>query len=112
MSLKHKLRYVAIVVLSVLGFAAGIAKVVRAPQEVAFFEGAGLSTDLLLAFGIVQVVSAVLVGLARTRWPALAILNLTFAFSAILIFQTGNVGFGVFSLLPIALSAWVFATRS
>ena len=49
---------IAIIVL--LSIAAGLAKVMQAPQEMDFLQGVGLSSAMIIAFGLVQTSAGVL----------------------------------------------------
>lgn len=94
-------------IIALMSIAAGLAKVMQAPQEMEFLQGAGLSTAMIVAFGLVQVLGGVLLIPGRTRLPGMVLAALAFLVSAILIFTSGDLAFGLVSLLPVALSCVV-----
>jgi len=84
--------------------AAGLAKIMQAPQELEFLLGFGLSVFQIVIFGAIQLAGALLL-----VWPRVRVLGVTvsiagFALSSFFIFKSGNVQFGLFSLLPIMLA--------
>ncbi|MBL4619215.1 MAG: DoxX family protein [Marinicaulis sp.] len=102
-----KLLLANLVVLILLGLSAGAAKIMQAPQELKFFQDAGLSANLLIIFGVLQVAGGILLVFARTRKPGAVLLAATLGASAIMIFMNGMIAFGLFSLLPILMAGIV-----
>lgn len=96
-----------LVVLVLLSFAAGGAKALNMPQEVQFFEEAGLSSSLLLPLGIIQILGGLLSIFRLRRRIGAVVMAFGFLFSAIAIFLTSNAVFGLISLLPVALSLFI-----
>ena len=92
-----------IAIVALLSIAAGLAKVMQTPQEMEFLQGVGLSSFLIVVFGIVQVSGGVLLVPRKTRMPGAVLAAFAFALSSILIFIGGNLAFGLFSLLPVVL---------
>ncbi|GAA4052213.1 hypothetical protein [Parerythrobacter jejuensis] len=90
--------------LVLLSLAAGVAKVLQAPQEVQFFIDAGWGQGLLLPFGLVQIAGGVLALLGRSRRIGAILMALGFFLSAVAIFLTGNTVFAFLSLIPVALA--------
>lgn len=106
------LKIVIVGIITLLSIAAGLAKVMQAPQEMEFLQGAGLSTAMIVAFGLVQVLGGILLIPGRTRLPGAVLAALAFLMSAILIFTSGNLPFGLVSLIPVALaSAIIYQSR-
>ena len=99
-------KIIVLVLLIVLGVTFGVAKIMLIPLEVQLFVGAGFSESYLMLFGAGQVAGGLLLMVKRARIIGVILLILTFAGSSLLIFIDGNVGFGVFSLLPILLLTW------
>lgn len=95
---------VIVVLITVLSIAAGFAKVMQVPEEMAFLQGLGLSSTLIVIFGLVQIVGGLGLVLVKTRLFGAILTTLGFAISAVLIFVDGNLSFGLFSLLPVALA--------
>lgn len=102
-----KVWFVVLVLLILLSLSSGVAKVLRLPQEVGFFEGAGMTAPGLVAFGLVQVAAGLLMTLRRWRIMGAALAAVTFAVSAGLIFRDGQTAFGVVSLVPVLAAGFV-----
>ena len=103
-SLMRVLSYILLALLVVLGLAAGAAKIMQAPQEIIFFEAINFPLALLVPFGVLQVAAAVLTVLSKTRKIGLGLAATMFLISAIMIFMGGDIGFGLFSLVPAAIA--------
>ena len=103
----QKLKTILLWILILMSFAAGGAKLMRAPQEVAFFEEAGLGIALMMALGVVQVLGAGLSIWPKTRAAGVITMGAGFLASVIVILLTGNLGFAAFSMLPVVFSAFV-----
>lgn len=103
-----KLNFVLIALIALLSIAAGCAKVMSAPQEVAFLQGFGFNTTLIIIYGLVQIIGGILLVISKTKILGATISIVAFTFSSILIFVDGNVVFGLVSLLPIALIGFIF----
>ena len=99
--------YSILIVVVIMSLAAGGAKVAAMPQEVQFFEDAGIVSAWLLPFGAMQIIGGLLAIYHRSRRAGLAVIALGFLLSSILIFATGNVAFGFVSLLPVLLCIFV-----
>lgn len=95
------------VLMGLLSIAAGVAKVALFPEEVAFLDQFGFSTDLTMSFGIVQVAGGLLLMSPRTRAYGSLIVAVAFVLSAVLLFLAGNTAFGAISILPVALAGFV-----
>jgi len=98
-------KIIALVLIALMSGAAGLAKVMKTPQEVAFFEAAGMSLSFLIPLGIAQILGALLAVNSKTRRAGLGLVALCFLISAIMIFLSGNIGFGVGSLIPVIIAA-------
>lgn len=101
------LRAALIAILSVMGIAAGASKMMEMPQEVAFFQQAGLSNFQLFLFGAVQVIGGVLVYFRSSRRAGAVMLLLTLAASAWFLFQQGKTSFALVSCLPVLIAAYL-----
>jgi len=93
-----------IAIVALLSIAAGLAKVMQTQQEMEFLLGVGLSSALIVAFGLVQISGGVLLGPRKTRMPGAVLATSAFIVSTVLLFISGNVVFGLISMLPIALA--------
>ena len=99
--------YLIITIVALLSIAAGLAKVMQTPQEMEFLQGASLSPDLIVVFGMVQILGGLLLIPQKTRMVGAVIAATAFAASTALIFMGGNLAFGLISILPIALAGIV-----
>lgn len=96
-----------LILLTLLGLTSGVAKLMQLPDEVKFFLAAGFSLNLLLLLGASQLVGGVLLLFRNLRIPGALALAITFLVSTIAIFASGNVAFGVFSVVPIVMAFFV-----
>ena len=108
-----------IAIVALLSIAAGLAKVMQTQQEMEFLQGVGMGTSLIVVFGLAQISGGVLLVPAKTRLIGAVLAASAFLVSTVMIFVAGNVGFGLISIIPIALacaiiyrSAGVRDTRS
>ena len=93
-----------IAIIVVLSIAAGLAKVMQTQQEMEFLQGFGLSSALIVAFGLVQILGGVLLVPQKTRLAGAVLATSALVVSTVLIFVGGNLAFGLVSILPIALA--------
>ena len=93
-----------IVIVALLSIAAGLAKVLQTQQEMEFLQSFGLSSALIVAFGLVQIMGGVLLVSQKTRLLGAVLAASALVVSTVLIFVTGNLIFGLVSMLPIALA--------
>jgi hypothetical protein len=97
--------YVLLTIVALLSIAAGIAKVMQTPKEVEFLQSFGLSAVFITIFGAVQIVGGLLLCYKKGRLQGAIIVGLGLLMSSALLFISGNVEFGMVSLLPIVLTA-------
>ena len=101
----NKLKTLIWILLALLGVAAGVAKMLQSPQEMAFFQGQmGFSAEAVMAFGLLQFVAGVMLIFEKTRLLGAALLGVTLLLSSIIIFMAGETGFGVISLIPVLMA--------
>ena len=100
-----------LVAVLLLALTSGIAKIMLIPEELAFFQKVGLTETAIILVGILQIISAVLILINRFRIIGTTLLGITFIFSTILIFLSGDVTFGLFSTLPILLIFFIVKTK-
>ncbi len=91
-----------------MSLSAGLVKVLQMPQEVQFFERAGLGITMLILLGAGQIVGSVLTVLPKFRKPGATIIATGFLASSIVIFMTGDLAFAAISLLPVVLTGVLF----
>ena len=96
-----KIIFLVIVVL--LGLGSGTSKVMLLPDEVAFFGKTGLTEVGIQIFGAIQIIGSLMLPFQKMRFFGSLILMVTFLFSTVLILISGNISFGIFSILPIAM---------
>jgi hypothetical protein len=100
-----KLKTLIWILLALLGVAAGIAKMLQSPQEMAFFQGQlGFSAEAIMAFGLLQFVAGAMLIFKKTRLLGAALLGVTLLLSSIVIFMAGEISFGVVSLIPVLMA--------
>ena len=102
------LNMIAVTLIALLSVAAGFAKVMGTPQEVAFLQSFGFTTMLIFAYGSVQIAGGILLAMPNTKKLGAMIAMLAFGLSTVLIFMSGNLMFGVISLFPIVLTCFIF----
>lgn len=98
------LNRVMVAVIALLCIAAGVAKIIQAPEEVAFLQGFGLSINGIVAFGLLQVLAGVFITPPKTRLYGALLASFTFVVSTVFILMSGNVTFALVSMIPIVLS--------
>ena len=96
------------IIIILLSLAAGIAKTMQMPQEIGFFEDAGLSLTLMVPLGVLQLIGGLMLAVPKTRKAGAIVVGLCFLASAITIFKTGQIGFGAISLLPVFAAIFLF----
>lgn len=101
-------RFLIIAVTAFLSIAAGLAKVMQTQQEMEFLQGAGLSPAFIVVFGLVQIAGGALLVPGKTRMVGAVLAASAFVVSAVLIFISGNLAFGLFSTVPIVLAGVIF----
>ncbi|WP_417526152.1 hypothetical protein [Marinovum sp.] len=100
-------RKIALIVLSLMSLAAGIAKILQTEQEVQFFAEAGLGVMPLMGLGLIQVAGGLLSWIRRFRLPGLLLIALGFFLSVVIIAVTGEFVFAALSMLPVLASLWL-----
>ena len=102
-----KLNIALLVIIALLSLVAGTAKVAQVPEEMAFLEQFNLNQPAILVFGTVQILGGVLALISKTKLYGLWLVQIAFLVSAGLVFISGNIPFGVFSLLPVLLASFL-----
>ena len=98
-----------VAVIALLSIAAGLAKVLQTQQEMEFLQGLGLSTFLIVVFGLAQVLGGIMMAPDKTRLHGTVLVTFALILSTILLFMGGNVAFGLFSVIPIALAGVIIS---
>ena len=111
------LKRIILVLMVLMSFSTGMGKVRRLEEELQFFEGIGMSVNLLILLGVMQVIGAVLTFMMKTRKYGAIVMALGFLISAGLIFIVGDSRvlyismLGYISLISAALSASIYFMR-
>ena len=93
-----------VVILAMLSVVAGATKVMQAPQELSFFQEAGIATQLLSPFGLMQILGGLISLFPRFRSWGLLVIAAMFGLSAMMILVAGNILFGLASVIPCGLA--------
>lgn len=91
-----------------LSLTAGAAKIMEFPQEIAFFQRAGIGAPALFLMGAAQILSAACLIFKKSRALGAVIAAICFAISAIVILAVGQIVFALVSLIPVAIAIFVF----
>lgn len=105
-------KIIILILLVGLGVSSGLAKIMLIPGEMDFFKGVGFSQTLLILFGIIQLIGGILLILKKMRKIGASVIAITFFASTILIFLSGKIVFGFFSILPILLAVVIIKDRT
>jgi hypothetical protein len=97
------IKVVLIILVTILGLSAGGAKILLMPEEMKFFSKVGMNDMMLIVFGLIQLIGAILFIFSKTRKIGAIILAVTFGTSSLIILLAGKITFGLFSLLPIGI---------
>ena len=101
------INYLIIGIIALLSIAAGLAKVMQTQAEMDFLQGVGLSPALIIVFGLLQITGGILLVPQKTRLVGALLAAVTLAVSTVLIFVAGNIQFGLFSIIPVALAGLI-----
>lgn len=91
-------------IIALISIAAGLAKVMQTEQEMHFLQSFGLSSALIVVFGVLQIAGGVLLVPSKTRMLGAVLATSALVVSTTLIFIGGNSVFGFLSTLPIAMA--------
>ena len=82
---------VSVVMMSLLALSSGVTKIMLMQQEADFYGTYGFTNPILIAFGVAQVVGAVLLMISKTRVYGAAIVGSTFLVSGVVLVLAGNI---------------------
>ena len=99
---------IALALMVLLAAASGVAKITLMPQEVAFFGAFGFSNNVLIGFGLLQVLAAVLLLLPKSRRFGLVLLAVTFVASSVVLLAAGKTIMAVVTLLFVGLLVFLW----
>ena len=104
-------RLIILAFIALLSIAAGAAKLMMVPQEMAFFESLGVDLTLMVVFGVFQIVGGIFLFVPKVRKVGATIVAAAFIISAIMIFMTGQTVFGLTSLIPAIVALYLVLSR-
>lgn len=107
---RRKLQQLGLVVLGLLSAGAGFAKLAQMPAEVAFFQSFGFGTTEMTAFGVAQLLGAILLVIKKTRTLGTIVVFIMLLLSAAMLFANGQLEFGFVWLLPVALAGVIIGS--
>ncbi len=110
--MKNIINQVLLIVLILLSLATGMTKIMQMPAEMALFENAGFTKWMIIAFGVIQLLGGLLLLPTRYRKYGAILMLATFIVATIVVFMKGMVGFGLASLLFIALAGYQWKINS
>ena len=98
---------IILVLTILLGVATGLFKITQQPEDIELFKVLGFNALVTTLLGILQLMGALLLILARTREIGAWTLVLTFAIASMAVFANEMYVFGFISLLFIAMAYFV-----
>lgn len=100
------------VLVTLLSIATGIFKLMQQQADIDLFAAIGFNATATTVLGAVQLIGGILLVLPKTRkWGAFVMIP-TFVIAAIAVFANGMIGFGVVSILFIAMAALVLVREN
>ena len=94
---------IVLVVLTFLAISSGITKVMLLQQDVDFFGRYGFSNQILVAYGVVQLIGGVLLPFDKTRFIGAAIVAITFLVSLVVLLMDGNIPVSIATIIMTLL---------
>ena len=88
-------------VLGLLSIAAAVPKILQMPQELGFLSSLGIGGAAVVGLGLLQLVGGVWLMVPKLRLFGAFIADLMFTVSSAALFVSGNLAFGLVSLLPV-----------
>ena len=92
------------VLVTLLSIATGIFKILQQEADIELFEAIGFSATATLVLGIVQLIGGLMLIPEKTRKSGAFVMVLTFIVASVAVFANSMWGFGVVSLLFIAMA--------
>jgi hypothetical protein len=107
-----------VIIITLLSLAAGSAKVMHSPQEVQFLQSFAFNDLAITFYGVVQILAALALAGAtlfsnkHAKLYSATVVTIGFFIASGLIFISGNLGFALASLLPVALTLVIIKQTS
>ncbi len=106
------LQIILLILIALMSIAAGAAKALLVPEELAFLESFGLTQTMVVIYGVLQLLAGIVMLIPRINHVGLIVAIIAFVISTVLIFISGRWSFGLVSLLPILITSWLlFSAR-
>ncbi len=103
----HKwLYWTNFVLLTLNSFSTAMVKLLQMDFEMELFRNAGLTDTFTVAFGVAQLIGAIVLSIPKSRHIGAGIMAATFLFATGVLFKVGMIPFAIFSLLFIAMASW------
>lgn len=106
------LKIVLLTILVLMSLAAGVAKMMRMPQELAFLAHLGMDGTAVLILGLIQSAGGLLLIPPKTRRIGAVLAVLALIVSALALFAAGSTSVGLITLFPIAIGVWVLSEKT
>ncbi len=104
--MKKVVEQILLVVLIILSLATATTKLIQVPAEMDLFKNAGFSITGTILFGAIQLTGGLLLIGRRFRPYGAIIMVITFVIATAVVFSAKMIGFGMVSLLFIALAVY------
>lgn len=98
---------IILLILTLLAISSGITKVMLLQQEVDLFGRYGFSNQILVAYGVVQLLGGVLLPFSKTRFIGAAIVAITFLISLVVLLMEGNIPVSIATIIATLLLGMV-----
>lgn len=95
---------ITFVLITLMSITAGIPKITRIPDEMEFFQAAGLGVVSLVLLGVLQIIGGALLILNKTRMLGATVATVGFLASTVVLLLAGKTVFAVVSTIPVGLA--------
>lgn len=92
-----------LVILVFLATSSGIAKIILMPQEVEFFGSYGFTNPILISYGVMSLIGALLLIANKTRLYGAIIVSIVFFISAVVLILDKNIPFTIFTFIALLM---------
>ena len=100
------LKKVVWVLTVLLSLSTGLVKIFGLEADIAIFSAIGFSAVATVLVGVVQVIGALLLAVPKTMRIGAWIMVVTFALATVAVFASGQIAFGIVSILFILMALW------
>jgi len=92
-----------LIILVLLSTSSGITKIMLMPQDVEFFGNFGFTDQILILYGVSQLIGGIMLLVKQTRCAGAIIVAITFAISAVVLLAAKQLGFTVFTVVTLLM---------